>query len=59
MTRAEETEKDVVVVQDKMGRVSGKAVRSDRLMKPIAVLVRDQMYHHILVKMAEKRYMNG
>lgn len=59
MRKAGEGAKKTVVIGDIDGRISGKVVRSDPLMKPITVLGRGESHHRALFKMAEERFRNS
>lgn len=54
MEKFDNSGKDAVISDDLIGRIAEKVARSDQLTKPISVLVRDQVNHHVQVRSGVK-----
>lgn len=54
MSKVEHAAKDATVFEDVLRSTAKNVSRLNRLIKPIAVFTRGQMYHHVQFKLAEK-----
>lgn len=59
MTKVENAAKDAVVSENVVGRAVKEVVQSDQLMKSIGIVVRDQVYYHVQVKLNEKSLVHS
>lgn len=59
MSKVENAAKDNVLSEEATGRIAEEVSRSDQLMKPFALFVRDQVYHRVLVTLAEERFLHS
>lgn len=59
MAQIENAGKNNVMSNNVVGRIAEEAARSEQYMKPIAVFLCDQVYHHAQVRLTEKRFLHS
>lgn len=59
MKNVKNAAKKTVLSEVVIGHITQRVARSDQLMKPIAVFVRDQVYHQVQVKLAGKTFLHS
>lgn len=57
MAKIKNSAKDAVLSVAVIAVIGEEVARSDQVMKPIAVTVRDQLCHHVQVRLAGERYL--